>query len=214
MAATVGIEECTFTVEGRIVVADPCYVDKDDAPDYEILSRGSGAALEFDARAGVWHAEIETWDNSQTGGWGERVAILRACAEGHYTSSCQQFEGKVGVDSGQMSVLPQELLPVDYEALLKAYATGPDGEWEDHQMLAFAGGAISTTGIGDGLYSVYVEKSGEQVTAVEIRFLEEEENDCSECGHPQSDCACCYSCGSYPCNCDDTATDDEDEEAE
>lgn len=172
-----------FTIDddehgGRIVVADPCYVDKDDGdtPSEVIANRansydGWGAVL--DKAAGEWIGEVVILDDSRTG-WGERVATLRLTrknrSSGHY--NYLEYVGEAGVDSGQMYAAGVEHLPVDYDVLLNQYPEDPV------HMLASQGGIVSSTGYGDGVYAVLACRNSDgRLDSVEVRFIDDEDED-------------------------------------
>jgi len=168
-------KEHRFTVLDKIVVADPCYIDTDDAP--EDMGR---LGIVFDDCAGEWIAEAVIGDE---GGWGERVSILRATRLGDcaFTSAWEHVGEDNGVDSGQMFIGCVSSFPLDYEKLLERYK-GPDGQWDNElKFFDFAKGVVSGTGLGDGSYPVYVRRNtrGNPV-AIEVRFLEDNDDDEAE----------------------------------
>lgn len=156
-----------FTVADKMVIADPCYIDENDT----LEGLGSlGVILE--GCAGDWMAEVEISDE---GSWGDRVSVLRATRRGHpaFTSAWEHL-GDNGVDSGQMFIGCVSSFPLDYDAVCERYKL-PNGEWDNNlNLFAFAEGAISKTGMGDGCYPVYVQRDvrGNPVT-IEIRFFED-----------------------------------------
>jgi hypothetical protein len=163
-----------FTVEDKLVVADPCYIDSDDGSFEEnvksgILSR-SGGGIVFEGAVGDWVAEIETQDE---GAWGIRVGKLHLSRKGarSYLSRRLKDVGEVGVDSGQMGAFCATCLPLDYDALLNAY----EGD-HSRNMLAFGGGAVSSTGYGDGSYEVTAAyDNDDRPVEIVVDFLPEEE---------------------------------------
>lgn len=178
-----------FEVTDKLVIADPCYIDKDDGADFAamldtsggkdpILSRSTGGVV-LDGCKGEWIAEAVLED---TGSWGLRVAKLVLERKGYAARGYGEVVGENAVDSGQMGAFPAERLPVDYDALLGEYhkdASGnPTTEFQNHMILAFGGGVVSSTGYGDGVYPVYVQRSGgDEVATVTIDFLGDEEDD-------------------------------------
>lgn len=179
-----------FQVKKTLVLADPCYIDEDDGTRKKILSdiakreAGAGSLSKAWATEGEWIAEIEMLDNSQTHGWGDRVATLKArrtdipMQYDPTRRSTRIFAGRNGVDSGQMFIGCASGLPLNYEDLLAVY--GPPGDhdkWVMKDFFAFASGAVSSTGCGDGLYEVWAwADKDDLITGVEIIFLSDEED--------------------------------------
>jgi hypothetical protein len=164
-----------FEVEDRLIVADPCYIDTDDGSLAENLKSGTlstpGGGVVFEGAAGTWLAEAETQDE---GAWGVRVGKLRLTRKDRtksYLSRRLSHVGEVGVDSGQMGAFCATCLPLDYDALLAAY--------EDdfsRKMLAFGGGAVSSTGYGDGEYEVTAAYDrDDRPVVIVVDFIPEDE---------------------------------------
>jgi hypothetical protein len=213
--------EVHFEVADEVVISDPCYLERADENGYGVLTWGDGMH-KISAHPGEWLAVIETADNSETHGWGERVSKLIAEYKGggRLTHRDEQL-GYAAVDSGQMFIGAAEGLPIDYDALLALYYTGdlisgdepgppsPTGrKWVNHQMLACQTGAVSSTGYGDGTYEVTVGRDSDgQVVYIEVDFFGEEEDEYT-----------CQSCGSYVSSgedyCDACAEDDEEDDDE
>jgi hypothetical protein len=162
-----------FEVEDRLVVADPCYIDINDGSLAENLKSGilscSGGGVVFEGAAGTWLAEAETQDE---GAWGIRVGKLRLTRKGSGESRRHlEYQGSVGVDSGQMGAFCATCLPLDYDALLDAY----EGD-HSRNMLAFGGGAVSSTGYGDGSYEVTAAYDrDDRPVEIVVDFIPEEE---------------------------------------
>jgi hypothetical protein len=161
-----------FEVEDRLIVADPCYIDTDDGSLAENLKSGTlstpGGGVVFEGAAGTWLAEAETQDE---GAWGIRVGKLRLTRKDAANGRHLERVGSVGVDSGQMGAFCATCLPLDYDALLAAY--------EDdfsRKMLAFGGGAVSSTGYGDGEYEVTAAYDrDDRPVEIVVDFIPEEE---------------------------------------
>ena len=151
----------TFTVDGRLVIADPCYIDKND-----VLEDLGDLGVILDHCEGEWNAAITVSD--------QRVSTLRAVKKGARAATAWTHIGDNGVDSGQMFVGCVGSFPLDYDKLLECYKL-PDGSWNnDLQVFPFAAGVVSGTGYGDGCYGVYVQRDeiGYPV-AVEVRYMED-----------------------------------------
>jgi hypothetical protein len=163
-------EAIGFTVQDKIVVADPCYIDTNDT--LEGLDR---LGLILDDCHGGWIAEAVVSDE---GSWGSRVKVLRATRCGAGPVHEKRCLCHNGVDSGQMFVGCVTSFPLDYNALLERYK-GPDGEWNNElKFFAFAKGAVSGTGFGDGSYPVTVGyDSGGHPVSIEVKFLDNESRD-------------------------------------
>jgi hypothetical protein len=160
MTAVPVVTAARLSVDGPLVVADPCYIDQDDAPAYTAIDRG--LAVSLPEATGEWHVEYE-----QNAGWGERVTKLIARREGASVVR-EERVGDNGVDSGQMYIGPRTALPLDYDALLKQHEAS---DWKlDFQV--FGDGVVSSTGVGDGLYPVTVGYDADGRPAeVTVEFL-------------------------------------------
>lgn len=155
----------TFEVKSnRLVVSDPCYT---------LGTRCMGELK--NPRKGKWTACIKLSDEKY---WGSRVAELIAT----YHDANLDFETwvqcdfEVGVDSGQAGIFSE-------------YPDEPDdnteGTWYydccklTNPAGVLLGGAVSSSGFGDGVYTAYkIEKDGE-VVAVKIVFIEDETDKCT-----------------------------------
>ena len=161
-----------FDVADRLVVSDPCYIDKDDTVGGQTVEMAvSGLGLVLEGCAGGWTAEVEFEDN--------RVSTLRAVKRNRYDGEWRRADTEGAcVDSGQMFVGDAEAFGLDYDALLARYEKA-DGEWDERlHFFAFLEGAVSSTGYGDGCYPVYVKYDAEgAVVGVEVRFMEDDEED-------------------------------------
>jgi hypothetical protein len=155
--ATSGVNKVRFEVEDMLMVADPCYVDKNDGPPEE-----NWLVHTLPNAAGSWTAEVAIS--------GPHVARLTARRSGA-APAIKWAIGEAGVDSGQMFVGCRTSYPLDYDALLAAWR-GPKGERIDHQLLAFAQGAVCPSGDGDGEYPIEVgyDRAGRPVE-VRVTFL-------------------------------------------
>lgn len=178
-----------FEVVDKLVMADPCYIDKDDAKSkYDCLTGPRPLGKQWDNASGIWTAGITMLDNSQTHGWGDRVKELELVKDGakphHSLDRLWDHCADNGVDSGQMWVGCRSSLPLNYEALLQVYdptykedapLSGHDN-WVHKDFFAF-NGAVSQTGYGDGLYPVFEAYVGGELVAVKIDFIPDEDYD-------------------------------------
>lgn len=164
----------SFVVKsGKLLAIDPCYSDITD-----------GITLNK-VRNGVWNATVSFINKND--GWGTRVMTLRVQHESYYDIkyiSELWRDGVIGVDSGQAGFFD-----------LNSYPTEDNEEREEFYDINctatlsrdFAGtvnnmGAVSSSGYGDGVYSLYCEAdSNGETVAAEIIFVdpdeEEEEED-------------------------------------
>lgn len=161
------MERVRFEVAGGLVVADPCYIDS------EITESSRGIYYIEDA-SGVWDAEVQMSDE---GDWGDRVASLTA-KRVKAGSTVRLETVDLGVDAGQMSIIPAERTPLDYDALLVEHEIH---EWKA-DLLSFGGGAVSSSGYGDGVYVATIEFDSWGPSKIKVVFIEEEEQICINCG--------------------------------
>jgi len=166
---------------GVMVCSDPCY---------EIPTWCQG--IVENVKNGEWEAEVET---SNEGGWGERIAVLKV---NHVNAKLSggfkllNFDG--GVDSGQFGFFDKDFYRNDEVAkdLPKEdfgdnYDENEGDSWyravcsltlgvESWGVLS--GGAVSSSGFGDGSYNVYGSKdeSGEYV-AFYVVFIGDDDDD-------------------------------------
>lgn len=182
-----------FNVEETLIIADPCYLDRDDGDAAAIVEEvrtgwpEKGVAL--DGCQGDWIGEVVMKYEGSLGNRVESLRLTRLQENGQpvYTSYRERFErvGVNAVDSGQMYAGGAECLPLDYDRLLSGYNIDPSmpfGEdnynYNNADCLAAEGGVVSSTGYGDGCYPVYVMLGGDDKPAVvEVRFLEELEDE-------------------------------------
>lgn len=170
-----------FEVTGdKLLACDPCYIKNGAKPWYNVLIEN--------VLPGTYVVEVLTFDNEETGGWGDRNAklIIR-----HIDYNTEQYfptmkitggrEGYVGVDSGKALFIDKKHYD-DYMKMNKK-------ETEDFYTQCYVATAItnpgagivsgipvSRSGYGDGCYDVFVERNKEgKVVAASIEFMQEEE---------------------------------------
>ena len=148
---------------GKVDITDPCY-DRDvwcRINDVEIVP-------------GEYECYADIWDNSQTSGWGDRVARIGIRLVGSNETEFEQI-GTIGVDAGMAGIFEGK---PDYG----------DDAWSDFcDSLGFSRnemvwtkdiGFFSNSGFGDGEYPVFAayDKS-DNVVALEICFISDYEED-------------------------------------
>lgn len=166
---------------GELAVSDPCYLEN------------TLYAVRYvkKAKVGVWNAEVEVEDQ---GVWGDRVSVLRVATNG--SGYKESFEGYAGVDSGQMSILDASLIPLwggddrppmlgsEFRELCREHIGEFNYLGVSHETMEDRAGcvqdkiAVSSSGYGDGQYSIYVWRDeNDEAVRVEVRFIEEEDED-------------------------------------
>lgn len=174
-------------VSGKIMCSDPCYESGD------VLVR---------AKNGEWIARVE---KSDEGSWGHRVArvLVHHVDFSMYGSSrIKAFDSvesaTIGVDSGQAGVFDANSFRNDtvvkntkriYEKTICGdelwYSICCDRTCSKKGYGYIPGGFVTTSGYGDGGYGVEIYKKNGEAVAVEITFIEnddeEDEEDCEDC---------------------------------
>ncbi|USG65016.1 tetratricopeptide repeat protein [Brevibacillus ruminantium] len=158
---------------GTLLVSDPCY-------ERDIWCQG---VVENAAR-GKWTAVVEKLD---MGDWGDRCSALMVYHEsllefGHITWEPCSFV--IGVDSGQAGVFDESVYRND-ESVIGPTEFMPEDKWYSSccdQTLGelgaglINGGAVSSSGLGDGAYEAFVCQNQDGViVAVKIVFLTAED---------------------------------------
>lgn len=166
-----------------VVVTDPCYI-----------RRGQSTELEITINPGLWEPYISVSDE---GAWGSRVSIL-GITRGGFSNQNGKVVGYAGVDSGQMMIIDSDAVKdwEDNDDEAWPYGTGAEPETTDRweSTLSYFGACkatlgeeqsgvldelavVSATGYGDGSYPVYVFEKNGQVERIEVRFMEDEEEE-------------------------------------
>lgn len=167
-----------FTItSGKVRVTDPCYdMDTWCAGDIE------------NVRNGKWLAFIH---NSDEKSWGIRVADLQVVEENFYNKGIQpnwvKINIHVGVDSGQAGVFDYGLFSnmegechKDDTERGKFYDNVCELTGGRRQFGVIDFGAVSSTGFGDGGYDCYIAKDGDEVVAIKIIYIGDEEDEYNE----------------------------------
>jgi len=149
-------------VSGEINVGDPCY----------------GGDRRLTAMNGRWQGFVEYSDE---GSWGTRVAVLlaRHADYNNFLSNLEE-DGGLGVDSGQMSVVDNDIAADCGEGLyddickatLAKESAGLVSALDDEHSIH---GVASSTGFGDGFYPLFVAKNDDgEAIAVKVVFIDDE----------------------------------------
>jgi hypothetical protein len=152
------------SIDADLVIGDPSRLCADGRD-----LHASAATFALGDCAGTWH--IQTLLDEQ----GEHVNTLRAHREGSVFplvgvtfAGPPVTEGRVPVDSGQIYIGCRSSLPLDYLALEDLCAQHP-------LMLSFgfAGGFVTASGYGDGIYEIDVarEHTSRRPAEISVRFI-------------------------------------------
>lgn len=183
---------------GKIVASDPCY---------EIPTWCQGVI--DNVKNGTWVAEVEKTDGSD--GWGVRVASLMVYNKnyGRVGAFMEALNFDGGVDSGQFGFFDFDFYRNDDKAtdLIKQdFGENYDRESGDAWYRAICNitlaeeswgvltnGAVSSSGIGDGSYTVYGEKDGDGFyVGFKVVYMDEDEDedDGDVCNEDKDECIC------------------------
>ena len=167
-----------FQIEsGMVFVSDPCYELDTEC-----------AKLVENVKNGKWIAEIETKKV-----WGERVSKLRCYHVSVKHGDRIEWEtvsADIGVDSGQAGVFDYDHFKKDSDAegLIREskkeiickdepwYSMCCDRTLNESGAGVIPFGVVSSSGLGDGTYICEVAKEDDVVVAIQVNFLEEEED--------------------------------------
>lgn len=146
----------------RVDITDPCY-------DHEVWCRKNDVEIV----PGEYECYVEIWDNSQTGGWGDRVAKIGIRRLGSAAVTSENL-GVVGVDAGLAGFFENKRDFTDDE--WREFCQFVDKD--DEKAWLVAEGFFSSSGYGDGAYPVYAfSDSTGRVVALEIWFIYDDEED-------------------------------------
>lgn len=200
-----------FNLGSKVVVSDPCYV----------LPTWCHAVI-TGVLPGKYIGEVTKTDG--TDGWGIRVATLSATHEDYVDRfgflDWEQWKGSIGVDSGQCGIFDFEHYRKDkrsdtyglpliwggknddedghlwYERMCSLTLSKGDGGVSDDDWGITPDGVVSSTGYGNGSYTLMLGKVEEQVVAFEIIYIgsedeedpwEEDDEDNGNEGFPDQD---------------------------
>lgn len=156
------LEKVEFEVDGGLVIADPCYLDEG------ISKNGRFGVVYVPDGSGKWTGTVEYSDEGE---WGERVSHLRAERKNAMPTIRYEQIGPLGVDSGQMSIIPADRTPLDYDGLCAEH-----NKYDYHaQILDYGGGIVSSTGFGDGVYYGTLEYDSTGLSKITVQFIWEED---------------------------------------
>ena len=163
------ITRVEFVILDKLLVSDPCYVDKNDAQK-GIVGAIDDLGLLLDDCGGKWVAEVTLNLHNRV----TELHVTRMGYVGHSETMCEMIV--ISVDSGQIFVGCASMFGLDYDDLLDRYKL-PDGKWDDHlQFFGFGEGAVSGTTYGDGFYPVYVTRDYRGLPIkIQVCFDEDEE---------------------------------------
>lgn len=198
---------------GKIVASDPCY---------EIPTWCQGVIE--NVKNGTWVAEVEMTDGSD--GWGVRVASLTISNKnyGHVGGFMELMNFEGGVDSGQFGFFDFDFYRNDERAkdlekqnFGENYDEKSGDTWyraashitlSENQWGVMPNGAVSSSGIGDGSYSVYGEKDADGCyVGFKVIYMEENDDEdednwlfndydeddgdvCGVCNEDKDECIC------------------------
>lgn len=165
------MEKLINFAKGKIVVTDPCY------------DLGIWCQKELNVKKGKYMMYVETSDE---GAWGKRNAMIQVTHIDFPYVVCDELVGNIGVDSGQAGMF-------DYDYYAKFHKgeyvddTEEGKKWYDRVCKITCNnnccgtiggkGCVSESGFGDGMYEVYVKYVDDEIVAVRIIFIEDEEED-------------------------------------
>ena len=155
----------TREYKGRVDVTDPCY------------DRDTWCRLnDVEIKPGEYECWADVWDNTQTNGWGERVARLGIRLLGSDERTFN-YLGEIGVDAGLAGFFEdkKDYTSEEWLEFCEEIDRSNSKAWILNE------GFFSSSGYGDGGYPVYAARDASgQIVALEIQFISEDEEDDEE----------------------------------
>jgi hypothetical protein len=163
----------TFNVEsGKIMASDPCY-------SIDVWCQG-----DVPARNGKYYVYITRKTEKGFEHWGERNWEMEIVHEDfahlrYDGSDWEMVDGTFGVDSGTFGFF-------DYDYYAKYHTEKTQRNWYDRNVCNIDGnwnadidgkGVWCESGYGDGLYGVYAVYEGDEVVALKVTFIYEDEDE-------------------------------------
>lgn len=153
-----GKEIAVMHFEGEVVVSDPGY------------TKDAFCRINVTVEPGEYHCVAWEFDG---GAWGTRVGIISLMREDDKNTIFEVEElGVITVDTGLAGFFMGEL---DYsETEWNSFCDrffGTDENPKDGNAWAYEYGFFSSTGYGDGMYSVYAYKKDGKIWGLEIVFF-------------------------------------------
>lgn len=152
----------TLQLENKVDITDPCY------------DKGTWCRITEKCEPGIYTGYVEIFDEGE---WGKRVASI-AIYKDDEISETNMFINEIGVDAGLAGFFRNK---PDYpddkwsEFLHEAGLYKENGEYDyDKEYYQVEYGLFSSSGYGDGSYSVYTNY---ERTAFKIVFIEEDDNE-------------------------------------
>jgi len=157
---------------GTLVVSDPCYT----------LSDWCLIQLQ-NVKKGTWNAYVKYSDE---GRWGTRCAEIMALHKLKRNPTWESI-GVIGVDSGQAGIFDILVFQNDATVEPREKTFLPEEPWyssccditlAENKAGVIPGGAVASSGYGDGVYEVFVSKNNDgEIAGVLIVFIEEEDEE-------------------------------------
>lgn len=162
----IGMFEMT---SGRMLISDPCY------------DKGTYCTHTLDVPDGIWTAFIKELDRRIS----ELIVMWRCWS---YNGPWEKIDAAdIGVDSGQCGMFDPSIfrnsnaVPPNWWDKRKREIDSSN-EWYNmncsltlskSQAGVIPGGCVSSSGWGDGSYSLYVTKDNDEIVGVKVIFIEE-----------------------------------------
>ena len=155
------------TEDDYVVVADPCYDFNTRWIDVVEVKRGMYDCYVEEKNYGEWGTRIT------------RLAILKDSFGVEKLNEVGEIATDVAVDSGTMGIYAYNFFEKTHEPELDEnwYNTFVCGRWDKYRISKDNCGIISSSGFGDGMYSVYYYRDEyDDIIGIEVVFIEEDDN--------------------------------------